>query len=68
MKAYHQLWAIEGKLFRTKIVEGVCPLCLAVDSIVALPPPLLKKQPDNTTHVCHPMRGGCNHGFAEEPR
>lgn len=40
-----------------------CRFC-GVQAIVALPPHLLTIQPDDTTHVCHPGLGGCNHGFA----
>ncbi len=39
-----------------------CPLCGAV-AVLPLTRDLLAKQPDGTTHVCHPDRGGCNHGF-----
>lgn len=45
------------------VVEAVCPLCSAV-AVVKLPAPIRKQQPDDTTHVCHPSLGGCNHGFA----
>ena len=43
-------------------VECACPKCGAT-AIVALPPPLRAVQPDETTHVCMPALGGCNHGF-----
>ncbi len=43
----------------------LCPFCSQL-SIVPLDPVDLAKQPDETTHVCHPWLGGCNHGFAEE--
>lgn len=29
-----------------------------------VPPKLLAKQPDDTTHVCLYVLGGCNNGFA----
>lgn len=41
----------------------VCLSCFRSNTIVPLPPALLAKQPDSTTHVCHPTLGGCNHGF-----
>jgi hypothetical protein len=42
-----------------------CPKCGAL-AICKLPLVLLSQQPDDTTHVCHPLHGGCNHGFALE--
>ena len=44
------------------VVEQRCPLCGAL-AVVALPPAIKAEQPDATTHVCHPLAGGCNHGF-----
>jgi hypothetical protein len=44
---------------------GYCPDC-GVLAITPLTPSLLAKQPDGTTHVCHPSYGGCNHGFRLE--
>ena len=44
-----------------------CSLCGAL-AVVALPDWLVARQPDDTTHVCHPGFGGCNHGFAAEVR
>lgn len=41
-----------------------CPLCKAKASVVALDKETLAQQTDGTTHVCHPLLGGCNHGFA----
>lgn len=55
-------WLLGSDVFSCR-VEGPCQLCGAV-AIVALPAPLLAQQPDDTTHVCHPVFGGCNHGFA----
>jgi hypothetical protein len=48
-------------------VEEVCPHC-GCPAIVRLPPPLRDAQcdEDGTTHVCLPVIGGCNHGFAKE--
>lgn len=40
-----------------------CPQCGA-KSVVPLTRLQLAKQPDDTTHVCHPMLGGCNQGYA----
>ena len=44
------------------ITAKFCPLC-GKQAVVNLAPHLLAKQPDNTTHVCHPVLGGCNQGF-----
>ena len=41
-----------------------CPNCGA-HAIVALTPEQRLAQPDDTTHVCHPALGGCNHGFTD---
>lgn len=43
--------------------KQVCPLC-SVRAVVPLTPRQIAEQPDDTTHVCHPSFGGCNHGFA----
>lgn len=42
-----------------------CPLC-GVLAVVDLSPHNLAKQDDGTTHVCHPVLGGCNHGFGAQ--
>jgi len=42
---------------------SACQLCGAV-AVVPLTPEQRAAQPDDTTHVCHPGFGGCNHGFA----
>lgn len=44
------------------LARKLCPLCGAI-AVVPLTPAQLAAQPDNTTHVCHPHLGGCNHGF-----
>jgi hypothetical protein len=45
-----------------------CPMCGRL-AVLPLTAALLKFQPDDTTHVCHPDIGGCNHGFAvDKPR
>lgn len=58
------LWVLDGVSCYTPIEPDPCPMCGAC-AITALPPPLLKVQPDDTTHVCNPALGGCNHGFAK---
>ncbi len=58
-------WKINGSKVTTSVLSGKCPMCGADHAIVALPPSLLAAQPDDTTHVCHPSRGGCNHGFCD---
>lgn len=47
------------------VAQFHCPLCLAF-AIVELTPAQREQQPDNTTHVCNPALGGCNHGFTTE--
>lgn len=42
-----------------------CPKCGA-HAIVLLTPAQRFAQPDDTTHVCHPTLGGCNHGFTDD--
>ena len=44
-------------------LELPCPLC-DVDALAFLPDALLAVQPDDTSVVCVPALGGCNHGFA----
>lgn len=57
-------WIVNGKAYETAREPGLCPKCGALDTVTALPAPLLSVQIDGTTHVCHPSLGGCNHGFA----
>jgi len=42
-----------------------CPKCGAF-AICELTPEQRLAQPDDTTHVCHPLLGGCNHGFTDD--
>jgi hypothetical protein len=42
-----------------------CPKC-GKRAIVELTPAQRLAQPDDTTHVCHPGLGGCNHGFTDD--
>lgn len=42
-----------------------CQIC-GKTAVVDLAPHELAKQTDGTTHVCHPVLGGCNHGFAKD--
>lgn len=60
------VWWIDGKAEETKI-EGICPHCFAY-AVAWLPKALLKVQPDDTTLVCVPALGGCNQGFAFDPK
>lgn len=53
-----QVWTVDIGTLAT------CPLC-GVLAICELPKFLKDAQPDDTTHVCHPSFGGCNHGFAK---
>lgn len=59
--AYFQGTAKEVTL--TDIREDACPFC-GVVAITGLPPRLMAEQTDGTTHLCHPVLGGCNHGFS----
>ena len=56
-------WVIEGNRYDVAVLKERCPFCFA-HAVTELPEPLLKVQPDDTTHVCNPAFGGCNHGFA----
>lgn len=58
-------WVFEDKAYVCNVEPGVCPFCGVADAVTALPPPLLSKQPDDTTHVCLPALDGCNQGFAK---
>lgn len=49
--------------FVAKYGRGECAMC-GKQAIVPLSPAQIRKQPDDTTHVCHPFFGGCNHGFS----
>jgi len=56
-------WMYKGKTYVSKVISIVCPMCGAL-AVVELPEAIKAKQPDGTTHVCHPIPGGCNHGFS----
>ena len=43
-------------------LDQACQFC-GKRAIIELPPALRAEQTDGTTHVCHPLAGGCNHGF-----
>lgn len=56
-------WTPEVALLQTMFNEAArCPKCDAL-AVVPLTRAQWKKQPDDTTHVCHPSLQGCNHGF-----
>jgi hypothetical protein len=55
-------WIVDGEAHECEVLAGHCNYCLA-RAVVALPPPVLAEQPDDTTHVCHPAFGGCNQGW-----
>jgi hypothetical protein len=44
-----------------------CPACNK-PAVVALPAAILAEQSDETTHVCHPLLGGCNGGYVVDSR
>lgn len=44
------------------IIPRPCSLCGMV-AVLPLDPTTRMAQPDATTHVCHPVLSGCNHGF-----
>lgn len=46
-------------------VRQLCSMC-GMRAVVELSPVQLAEQPDDTTHVCHPMLRGCNHGFTSK--
>ena len=54
---------MQGKSHATMRLEVLCHFC-GEDALTELPPPLLERQHDGTTIVCHPSLGGCNRGFA----
>lgn len=58
----------DGRLgiFKSSVLPTPCQFCRAL-AIVALPKEIRAMQPDDTTHVCHPNAGGCNHGFSSLP-
>lgn len=59
------LWSYRGRAHSlSRKAAKKCPLCGA-KAVVALPAAILAEQPDATTHVCHPLLGGCNHGFEQ---
>ncbi len=60
-------WLVNGESYATVLSPDACPECGARYTLAKLPPPLAAKQPDGTTHVCHPSFGGCNHGFRFNP-
>lgn len=47
-------------------VRIVCIYCI-LPAVVLLPPALAASQVDGMNAVCHPLLGGCNHGFEVEP-
>jgi hypothetical protein len=53
-----EIWAPDGR-------GGPCGLCGA-DAVFEMPEFLRVRQPDGTTHVCHPASGGCAAGFARD--
>jgi hypothetical protein len=64
MKMSTIFWTTGKQSFTVERLDSAeCPMCHHVGAIVELPPPLKAKQLDNTTHVCMPVFGGCNHGF-----
>lgn len=58
-------WLIGNAVYTCEVEPGACPFCYAVGAVTELPPPILAVQPDDTTHVCNPALGGCNHGFSK---
>ena len=57
------MWLIGGRRHTTVRLWQLCHVC-GEDALTELPPPLLERQHDGTTIVCHPSLGGCNRGFA----
>lgn len=64
--AFDWLHTVKGKIVTTPTaVVSHCPFC-AMAAVTPLPEAIRAKQPDNTSHVCNPYIGGCNHGFTME--
>lgn len=60
-------WMVGGQehghvVYICEVLDDVCLHC-GKRVIIALPPPVLALQPDDTTHVCYPSFGGCNLGY-----
>jgi len=55
-------WTYKGKDYKSTVIPQPCPMCGA-RAVIELPEAIRAEQPDETTHVCHPLQGGCNHGF-----
>ncbi len=58
-------WIVGETSYDVRVLARHCPMCFQ-HAVTELPPPELAKQTDGTTHVCMPLFGGCNHGFALE--
>ena len=59
------LWSYKGRAHSlSRKAAQKCPLC-GVKAVCKLPEAIRAEQPDGTTHVCHPLMGGCNHGFEQ---
>lgn len=59
-------WGYKGEWYTSLILEPPCSKC-GERAIIKLEGKLLAEQTDGTTHVCHPLAGGCNHGFSDKP-
>ena len=57
------VWLIQGTPHTTVRLWQLCHYC-GEDALTELPPPLLERQHNGTSIVCHPSLGGCNRGFA----
>lgn len=56
-------WFYGTTVYETDATQAkLCSLCQQ-RAVVPLPDPVRAEQTDGTTHVCHPLLGGCNHGF-----
>lgn len=58
-------WTPEIVLMETLRASALACSC-GVRAVVPLTEKQRAKQPDATTHVCHPALGGCNQGFEKE--
>ena len=59
-------WAYKGDRYASPVLATPCAVC-GKSAIVKLEGIVLAEQTDGTTHVCHPLAGGCNHGFEAAP-
>jgi hypothetical protein len=60
------LAGLEPAPFCAAAVPTICHFC-RVPAVLPLDEATRAKQPDDSTHVCHPALGGCNQGYSNLP-